>query len=648
MTIIGFRTFAGEVPQLPDTLLPENKAAYAEFCDFSHGDLAPLNQGLLYKTFAATVKGIYTEDGINFFTWPEETFAYKSPVTDDAFNRVYFTRTNTPGLMVCSYNAATPAGGVPSTFYKAGVPVPTVAPAVTPIELNTLRDYPAGVGITFRTMWCVNGVNYGPFGAQVHTTVEPLRSFTIPVTAVPGGTPDGATVTVEITMTDNATGDVIFTMAKDTAGNVLAMTDSLPGGIEMQATYTGGTGGGTATATLTWGVMETRSYVFTVVNGYGEESGPSPAALINVTYLQDVQVVATLPTFTGYNAFTNVSVYRTFGASANYLKIAATVTGSTATQVTLRDASWKGSDAKDLLSTLNFVPPVDNLNGLCYVGNGFFAASNKNTVWLCEPYRPHAWPYSVSFTHNVRGIAAMPGGAIVTTSGGTYFLQGVHPSAMIQQKIPVPQAGISQRSMTQVGGVVAFASNDGIVTSDGARAGMEISQQLWTRDDWRAAYGDVLNDMIFGYHDGFLVGASTTQAKGFLVKLDEQPGTLTEFPVRVDAMFYLPVQDTLYYSVGVNVYRFRSSSSPYTLKWKSKNFVNPKQTSFACGFLNATAPVTVTIWIDGVAQTPFVANPGYFRLPAIGKWLRWQFQFETTGVVTEISFAQSMKELQRV
>lgn len=646
MAVIGFRTFSGQVPQLLPTLLPEDKAVYAEFCDFSQGGLSPLNQGLPYKTFSQTVKGIYTEDGINFFTWPEEVFAVKSPVVDDVYSRVYFTKTLNPGLYVARYDQATASGGPPPASYLAGVPVPTAPPVLSVLELNTLRDYPS-FSLTFRTYWSVNGVNYGPFGQQVATEVSPLRQWTVPVASAPGGTPDGASPVVEITLTDLTTGDVVFTLAKDTSGNVLAASDALPGGLELQATFSGNmVAGGTATASLRWGVMETRAYTYTVVNQFAEEGGPAPASTVNVTYLQDVQAVCTVPDMTGYVPMTNLQLYRTFGASANYLKIDTTVTGTSGNTITVRDSTWKGSDAEDLLYTLQFIPPPQALNGLAYIGNGFFAGSVKNTVYFSEPYRPHAWPYNISFPHNVRGVQPLPSGCLVTTSGGTYLVQGVHPSAMVQNRIPVPQAGISQRSMAQIGGVVAFASNDGIVTSDGTQATLDISQQLWRRQDWRNAYGDVLNDMIFGYHDGFLVGLSTTQAKGFLVKLDEQPGTLTQLPVRVDALFYLPVLDTLYYSVGTDVYRFRSNVNTYTLTWKSKEFVLAKPTAFGCGFLNATAPVTVTIWCDDVQVMSGTIDPGYFRLPSIGKWLRWQFQFVTTGSITEISFAGSFKELQ--
>lgn len=643
MPLIGFRTFQGEVPQLPPELLPEGKAAYAEFCDFSHGDLSPLRDGLLYKTFAAPVKAMYTEDGINFFTWPIETFAYKSPVVDDTYTRVYYTSTTSPGLFVTSYSTATPAGGPPATAFKAGVPFPTAAPGLTPIELNTLRDYPS-VSYSFRTWWAVNGVAYGattPF----FTETTPHRVFSVTVPAVPSGTPDGAQPVVEITLTDVTTGDVIYTMAKDLSVSVLTQTDALPGGLEMQVTFAGSTGGGTATVTLRYGVMETRAYTYTVVNQYAEESGPAPAATINVTYMQDVTIVGVIPDMTGYQAATNLQVYRTIGASANFLKIPTTVTGSSGSTITMRDSTWKGSDADDLLYTTLFQPPPDGLINLAYIGNGFFGASKNNTVYFCEPYRPHSWQYNVSFPHNVTGIQPVPSGCLVCTKGGSYLVQGAHPSAMVQNRIPVPQAGISQRSMTQVGGVAVYASNDGIVTSDGTQATLDISQQLWTREDWRDAYGDVLDDMIFGYHDGFLVGISTTANKGFLVKLDEQPGTLTEFPQRVDALFYLTVQDTLYYAVGVNVYRFRTSSTLLTAKWTSKNFVLPKASSVACGFLNAPAAIGLRIWADEQLVFDDTVDPGYFRLPAVGRFLRWQFEFTTNVTVKEISFAGSFEEL---
>jgi hypothetical protein len=65
---IELRKFGGEIPQSPADLLPQWAAQEAKFCDFSHGQLNPLKQGFLLTTLAATVKTLYTEDGINFYT----------------------------------------------------------------------------------------------------------------------------------------------------------------------------------------------------------------------------------------------------------------------------------------------------------------------------------------------------------------------------------------------------------------------------------------------------------------------------------------------------------------------------------------------------------------------------------------------------
>src|SRR5436190_1779252 len=131
MTTIALKQFSGEIPNVPAYMLPEANAQQAKFCDFAQKDLRPLKNGLAFKTMSAPVKGIYTEDGINFFTWPVETAAYKSQVIGDTYGRVYFMNVN--GFKVTNYVSATPNGGEPGQSWSVGVPVPTVPPGLAVI-----------------------------------------------------------------------------------------------------------------------------------------------------------------------------------------------------------------------------------------------------------------------------------------------------------------------------------------------------------------------------------------------------------------------------------------------------------------------------------------------------------------------------------
>ena len=642
MASIDIAQFSGELPNIPAYELPEGNAQQALFCDFAQKDLRPLRQGQLYKTMSAAVKGLYSEDGLTFFTWPTETWAFKSPVIGDTYGRVYFM--NSSGFKVTTYGQASVSGGGPSEAFNVGVPTPTAAPVLSIVDRTTLRGY-ASTSVVVKAWYEYLGKRYdeatvtttAAAALKTYTFTAPTKTAYVKVGNTYTGTPDTAGLAVSFTLNDN-TGKAIFSVVIP-AGST-TRTSSLPGGVELSLAVSGTTG----TITLDWGVYETRAYVYTVENTWNEESGPSPAAIIDVTYMQDVRVVVSPPSFTGYRPLGALNIYRTFGTTANYSKVAATVESTN----TFLDRTFKASDVGSSLQSLDWQPPVSGLYGLVAMANGVFAAFKNNQVYFSEPYRPHAWPYSMAFPHNIRGIRPGSQALVVTTAAGTYNVLGTNPKSMSQQMLPTPQAGVSHRSMTMVDGAVVFASNDGFVTVEGSKASTEISQKFFSRDDWRARYGSYLSTMQFAYHDGFVVAAAQGSPVGFIVRLDEAAGTFSQFNQQVDAMFYLPVLDTLYYSVGNQVYRFRAGTN-YTLDWWSKEYVLPGPLSFAGGYIRCSGSVTVMVYADNALWHTFTANgDGFFRLPAGKRANRWSFRFQTTGSVQRFTVAQSLGELRNV
>ena len=206
--------------------------------------------------------------------------------------------------------------------------------------------------------------------------------------------------------------------------------------------------------------------------------------------------------------------------------------------------------------------------------------------------------------------------------------------------------------MALIEGAVVFASNDGMVLVQGSSASMEISQKFFSRDDWRGRYGSALSTIRFAYHDGFIVAADSASATGFIVRLDEAAGTFAQYNQQLDCTFYLPLLDTLYYSVGANVYRFRAGSY-YTLDWWSKEFISPKYVGYGAVAIRCQGSVVVSLYADGTLWHQFTANSAsgtypYYRIPAGKRALRWSVRFQTAGVVEEFAMAESMGELRGV
>lgn len=627
MTTIALKNFSGEIPNLPPYLLPDTNAQQAIYCDFAQKDLRPLKNGTQIATMSNNIKGIYTEDGINFLTWPIETYAYKSPVIGDTFSRVYFM--NASGYYVTTVNQADNNGGEPANSWLVGVPTPATPPTASTVELTTLRGYPSAT-VTVRAWYEAGGSRYDETQVTA-ATVTAFKKYTFTPPTRSGNTPASATLYASFTITDSGKQVLSVSIPAGTINSV--RSQALPGGIEFTLTAAG-------EITLQWGVYETRAYVFTVTNTFNEESAPSPAAVIDVTYMQKVTLGATLPSFTGYRPMQGVSFYRTFGTSAAYSKINVTDLGSNS----YSDESYQASDIKGTLLSADWEPPVTGMFGLTLLPNGVFAAFKGNVLYMSEPYRPHSWPYKMSFPQAVRGICPGAQSLVVTTAEGCYNVLGNSPKNMAQQRLPLPQAGVTHRSMALIDGAVGFASNDGIVVVNGSQATMELSQKFFSRDDWRGRYANVLDTLRFAYHDGFLVGTSPAGV-GFLVRLDEAAGTFTQFSEQIDAAFYLPVLDTLYYAKGATLYRFRTGTN-YTFDWWSKEFILPSYVALGAGYIRCTGPVTLTLYAEGAQwHQVTLSNSGYFRLPSGIRARRWSIRLQSSASLQELYLATAMGEL---
>ena len=588
--MIALRTFGGEAPTLPAHLLPETAAQQADFCDFTHGHLQPMKQGFLLKTMAATVKTIYTDDGVLFYTWPTETYALQGPVSKDPYERIYFLGAGV--LRVTTRAGLTVNGGPPALSYKVGVPRPTSAPGLARVDLTEYPDYP-GAAIVVTAWWEDLSIRYQE-AAVVLTQVSRLREYTFSMPARSGGTPASAVARITFKALD-AAGKAFVTATID-PGDAGARSTALPGNVTFTLSQAAGL---SFRLVLDYGIAETRAYVYTTKNSWLEESPPSPAQTIATTYLQSVVVTLGAVDFTDYRPLSGYRTYRTIGAAASYLLVKESLL------LSFTDTSSKFSDTLGALETLDYENPPPLLSAMIAMAGGTFVGFSGNTLYESEPYRPHSWQHQNTFKKSIRSVCEAPQAIVVTTAEGCYTVVGSKPAARQPIRLPTPQAGIAQRSVANLDGVTAFASNDGIVSVSGSQASLLGSQKLFARDDWQARYGAILADasMRFAWHDGLLIATSATQALGFALALDgEATGQYTQFNVRMDSMFQLPVADTLYYRVGADVFQFRGSSAPYAYTWWSKDFIFPRDRNLGAGYIRCSGPVTLTLYMDGALE----------------------------------------------
>lgn len=636
MAAIVYKTFKGEIPREEPHLLPDVYAQLAENCDFARSALSPMKDGLWLGNMASyPVRGIYTKDGITFYTWSQETQAFDSPIIDDAFNRMYYLTPSEGIFRVSTTLQMAHNGGSPTQAYRAGLPRPTIAPVLSLLERSSFPDYP-NVTAVCEAWWEVGGKTYGK-AAVILSWPSVLRKYTFTAPTVPEDAPEGATLAASFKFVNQSDNKDIATFLL--RAGFPSRTQSIPGSAEATLSVSGSA----ATIDIVYGVREARAYTYAYENTWNEESAPAPPATISPTYVQDVKIVAAAGDFSGYRPYQKTNIYRTYGSSPTYIK-----TETVASGLDYIDNSTNPSSVGRALETTDYYPPVDGLEGLVMMPNGWFAAFKGNTLYMSEPYRPHAWPYSMTFPSGIRGLCPGQQSLVVTAADGVYVVAGTFPKSAQQVKLALPQPGIAQRGMTNIDGAVAYVSNDNVILVSGTSATAEAGQKLFTRSKWRERYQSSLQSaaMRLGYHDGALVMTSNAQGQGFVIRLDEAVGLFTRITGGFDSMFLLPVNDALYYSVGSTIYQY-NAGNPRTFDWWGKDFVMREPDTFGAGYIRCDNSIRLRLYGDGDVVYDETITTGYFRLPPLSKKLRWSVRLTGSSVVHELAIARSMQELKQ-
>lgn len=651
MPVIGTRSFKGEIPRTEPHLLPDENAQQAIDCHFANGSLKSM-YGNPYPistnpTLANPAKGIYTNDGIWFYSWPTEAQTYRSPVIDDTYRRVYYLQPSVGEFRVATEDALgsqrTPSG------VKAGVPRVVAAPVLSVVDRTIIPGYESKtVNVTMEAWWeDTSGKEYARASVTPAVSAAYKRyTFTPPAAPDPGTT--GATYKLCAKISFKEATSNTDVLSGTVRGSVTSKSSALPGGVEFSIEQSASS----STMVLTWGVVETRAYVYTGTNTWDEEGAPSPASTISVTYMQDVKIGVTPVDFTGYRTNKLMKLYRTFGSTAVYIESDYEWTESYGNFV--YDRYWKPKAGGKMLESNDWTPPPTGLKGSALMSNGWFAAFKENTLYMSEPYRPHAWPYSMTFPKSIRGIKAAQQSLVVTTSDGVYVVAGSHPKAAQSIKLSTPQAGIAQRCMANIDGAVAYLSNDGFILVEGTSATPDVSQKLFDRRTWRERYSSQLTygDIMLEYYDGALIGipmSSASEPKGFMIRMDDGGGSFTQLSLTADALYQLPVNDALYYSRNGQLYQF-GTGVEIPFDWWSKDHIYQNNVTFGAGYARYTGSLTFMLYADGdLVYTKTLSGPGAFRLTdKLPKSLRWSYRLVGTGVVKEFLLARSMVELQTV
>lgn len=392
---------------------------------------------------------------------------------------------------------------------------------------------------------------------------------------------------------------------------------------------------------------ETRVYVYTYVSAYGEEGPPSPAsALVTLDPAQSAGLTGMSVGPGGAYNITTKRIYRssTVGASAQFQFVVEIPVANTTYTDTKSQA-----ELGEVLPSTDWVAPPSGLKGLKALPNGAAIGFKDNTAYLSEPNLPHAWPHEYPIEDTIVGIGVFRQSAVLLTTGKPYLMSGADPAAMSTERMELPQACVSKRSIVDTGDGVLYASPDGLVSI--SSAGIDIiTKDLLTREQWQA-YNP--SSMVASTHDNrYHVAYQTTGgSRGMLIfDFSGQGASFTSSSVNaataVTALYADPRTDTLYMAQGTNLVRFNAGSA-LTYTWRSKMIRAPFAMNFSKAQVVATSyPVTFKLYGDGVLRhTKSVTDGNLFHLPAGYRALDYEIELSGTSRVTQVSIATSSEEL---
>ena len=369
---------------------------------------------------------------------------------------------------------------------------------------------------------------------------------------------------------------------------------------------------------------ETRSYVYTFVNQWGEESAPSDptdpetgnsssGSVWTLTGIDDSYGVSG-----SWVPLTHVRIYRTITGttgSADFRFVAEVPIGSLtgpsndtysdtipSTRVTLNEE----------LSTTYYEPAPgvfageDSLEGIVALPNGVFAGWIDSDVYFSEPYQPHTWPrrYTKSVGERVIGLGVYHSGVVVATDANPRVISGAHPDNMTMIALDQAEPCKSRRSIVSSTDGVYYVSQNGVVlaTEYGAQI---ISKPLISRKEWQTRYQpENMQAAVNG--QGYI--AVYTQSDGTIIGTEVGNGAMVDIG---NISYVRTIQtDTRDGEVFVirngGLYQWNvAEAKPLPYRWESKTFETPFPLNFAAFKIKWEINEELKTGIDAVDTGPY-------------------------------------------
>lgn len=592
--------FDGVVPRSSATMLSNTEAQvasnvklYSKELRYWRGPTAVYAPALPGVT---SIYRLYNGPASIWLTWAQDVDVVPGPLADVTESRVYYTGAGTPKK---TNYALAQAGGppYPGSYYEMGVPFPA-APLAVSADLRVAPTYAIAIAST------VAANDSGTVSAtQNFQSASVSAADTVSVVRV------GTAITIGIASSVGVAED--------------GFADKSPTEPVQRAIPATTSGSSDDRQTLPSTAVETRVYVYTYVNKFGqlsEQSAPSPASpLINVAFGGSVTLTGFAAPPTGAYNITSMRIYRSVsGNTTTSYQLVDEVPIGTTTYVDGKLVAQLG----EVLATSGWLPPPTGLTGLIALPNGSLAGFVGNTVYFSEPYFPHAWPlaYALTMPYNIVGLGAFDTTVVVCTERNPHLITGGTPSYMSVAKLAIPEPCLGKKTIASDQYGVNYASPNGLVNIGPTSQGV-VSDRLFRRDEWQATNPASLRGVIYdNKYVGIYMPPYTSSQAMVLSRDDKLPqsyysevtmgkddrSNLTFLDMNAVAS-HVDLKTAKLYVVGAadnQIYEIDSDDThPQTYEWRSKRFVTPRAVAWSALALDADYSTI----ISGVAYAAIIA-----------------------------------------
>ena len=423
---------------------------------------------------------------------------------------------------------------------------------------------------------------------------------------------------------------------------------------------------------------ETRSYVYTWMNEFGEESTPSLPVVGagNSNAVWNIGNIKAPPTMgPDYPVYAKKILYRTVtgesGQTTFYkvTELALATTTFADNGALLTNAIIVGNLV--LESTSWSMPPPD-LKGWIAMPNGFLIGFKGNSIYMSEAYHWHAWPaeYKQSTETPVVGLGILGSTCVVCTEGYPTAVTGSTPASCSFTKATTGEPCLSRGSIISTPDGVIYASQNGLVLV-GPSGIANITKDLITRDEWVTQYTPQHLRAV-RYQNGYLALQEIPGAanKGFFIDPTALKVALTEFTDFSDIVNFnndfwsgevLLIKDgqIMQWDPPLSKFmpvrwlskehqqKFKDNYSCYAIYWDDTRFSNDP---WGTGIIPTDEKVRFRVYANRqiVYDQVVPRNGGAVRLPSGFKADIWQFEIRARVPVYSMHVASTIKELKGV